>query len=247
MEINRQYQLPPQTLLDQEKTDPALLAKLKSEAEEKAKIINNVFDSFNAKARVSNFLIGPSITQFVVTLDSGSKVQSIMTLENELKLRLATQNVLMQSPINGMAAVGIEVPNSTTVPVQFKSIVGRVPLQNANAKLLFPIGKDVVGEVIFGEMTSMPHLLVAGSTGSGKSVMINSIITSILMRARPHEVKMLLIDPKRVELLPYANIPHLLSPIISNMALAAGALKKVVFEMEHRYNLFSQNGVKNIL
>ncbi|KAJ3616864.1 hypothetical protein Zmor_008983 [Zophobas morio] len=152
----------------------------------------------------------------------------------------------MQAPINGMAAVGIEVPNKITTPVQFRSVVGQEPIQKANSKLLFPIGKDVVGEVIFGELSTMPHLLVAGSTGSGKSVMINSIITSILMRARPHEVKMLLIDPKRVELLPYANVPHLLSPIISNMALAAGALKKVVFEMEHRYTLFSQNGVKNI-
>ncbi|KAJ3615859.1 hypothetical protein Zmor_012242 [Zophobas morio] len=246
MFINKQYQLPPQTLLDAEKTDPSQFEKLKREADEKAKIINDVFESFNAKARVTNSLIGPSITQFVVALDAGSKVQTVLSLENELKLRLATQNVLMQAPINGMAAVGIEVPNSTTIPVQLKSVVGRVPLQSANSKLLFPVGKDVVGEVIFGEMTTMPHLLVAGSTGSGKSVMINSIITSILMRARPHEVKMLLIDPKRVELLPYANIPHLLSPIISNMALAAGALKKVVFEMEHRYTLFSQNGVKNI-
>jgi S-DNA-T family DNA segregation ATPase FtsK/SpoIIIE len=244
--INHNYRLPTIDLLNDEKVDLTLQNKMKLDAENNAKIVNSVFESFNVKARVTEYQIGPSITQFIVTLDQGSKVQSVLTLENEIKLRLATQNVLMEAPINGMAAVGIEIPNKAVTPVNMKSVIGQIPLQKANSKLLFPVGKNVVGNVIFGELASMPHLLVAGSTGSGKSVMINSIITSILLRSKPHEVKMLMVDPKRVELLPYAKIPHLIAPIISDMALAAGALKKAVFEMERRYTLFSNNGVKNI-
>ncbi len=244
--VNAGYSLPKTELLNSDTNTQNELLEIREKAKLKAKAINDTFAQFGVKATVNNMNIGPSVTKFEVLPGVGTKVNSITSLENDLKLALANQNVRIEAPIQGKAAVGIEVPNDKAAIVPFRSVIENVPLKNMNSKLLFAIGKNVSGEMLFGELDKMPHLLVAGSTGSGKSVMINGIISSILMRSKPHEVRFLMIDPKKVELSIYSSIPHLLAPVISDMNLANSALKKVINEMERRYALFTSNSVKNI-
>ncbi|WP_166507969.1 DNA translocase FtsK [Spiroplasma chinense] len=244
--VNNNYVLPDIEILNKDLNNQKEFEKLKEMAQLKANSIDATFEQFGVKAKVVNMNIGPSVTKFEIQPSPGTKVNSITSLENDLKLALANQHVRIEAPIQGKAAVGIEVPNDNPVIVPIRSVIQNVPIQKLNSKLLFAIGKTVTGEMLFGELDKAPHLLVAGSTGSGKSVMINGIISSILMRAKPHEVKFLMIDPKKVELSTYANIPHLLTPVISDMNLANNALKKVINEMDRRYVLFTKNGVKNI-
>lgn len=244
--VNKNYILPSNSLLNEVIIDQKSIEAANNAANQKAKAINEVFTQFSVNAKVTKIHVGPSVTKFEVQPGSGTKVNSVINLENDLKFALATNNVLIEAPIQGKAAIGIEIPNDNPTTVALRSALEKIPYNKMNSKLYFGIGKNVLGEVLFGELDKAPHLLVAGSTGSGKSVMINTIICSILMRAKPHEVKFLMIDPKKVELSIYAPIPHLLAPVISDMSLANGALKKVVNEMERRYVLFERMGVKNM-
>ncbi|WP_338985398.1 DNA translocase FtsK [Spiroplasma endosymbiont of Diplazon laetatorius] len=244
--VNDAYQLPSIDILKESSINLRAQEEIKMAAKEKAERINETFRQFGVKASVKDMSIGPSVIKFEVHPEPGTKVNSITSLENDLKLALASQNVRIEAPIQGKAAVGIEVPNDNPEVVPMRGVIESTPIVKMGNKLLFAIGKTVTGDLLFGELDKMPHLLVAGSTGSGKSVMINGIISSILMRAKPHEVKFLMIDPKKVELSVYSSIPHLLAPVISDMNIANSALKKVINEMERRYALFTTHGVKNI-
>jgi len=171
-------------------------------------------------------------------------VSRIVNLQDDLALALAAQDIRIEAPIPGKSAVGIEVPNGSVAPVSLREVLDIGNVQDK--KLQFALGKDISGSVVQGELNKMPHLLIAGATGSGKSVCINGIITSILMRATPDEVKMMMIDPKKVELNVYNGIPHLLTPVVTDPKKASMALKKIVAEMEYRYELFSETGTRNL-
>ncbi|AUF83698.1 DNA translocase FtsK [Mesoplasma syrphidae] len=244
--LNRNYKLPSSDILQQIEHDYAKERANKEIAALKTLAINETFDQFGVKAKVINTIIGPSVTKFEVQPEHGTKVNSITALENDLKLALASQNIRLEAPIQGKNLVGIEIANQTSEMVSMKEIIESIPKEKANSKLLFVLGKNVLGEPLTAELNKMPHLLVAGSTGSGKSVMINTLICSILLRAKPNEVKFLMIDPKKVELSVYTKIPHMLAPVISDMKQAANALKMIVLEMERRYELFMDEGVRNI-
>ncbi|AXK51483.1 DNA translocase FtsK [Spiroplasma alleghenense] len=244
--VNKGYKIPPISLLDEHKTSLEDIKKNEAMAHAKAEAINNALAQFNVNAKVVNMNIGPTVTKFELQPAPGTKVNSIISLENDLKLALASQNVRLEAPIEGKALVGIELANDVPSLVRLRGVIEKTPIQKMNSKLLFAIGKNVTGELLFAELDKMPHLLVAGSTGSGKSVMINTIITSLLLRSKPHEVKFLMIDPKKVELQIYSNLPHLLAPVITDMREANNALKKVINEMERRYSLFTELSVKNI-
>ncbi len=190
--------------------------------------------------------VGPSVTQYELEISSGTKVNKILSLNREISLALAKRDVRIQAPIPGKSTVGIELANDTIMPVGLREILDTIPAGKENSKLLVALGKNIMGNSIFCEIDKTPHLLVAGATGSGKSVCINCIIASILMRTKPNEVKLVLVDPKKVELSMYNGIPHLLIPVVTDPRKANDALKKIVCEMEERYDVFSDKGVKNI-
>jgi len=174
------------------------------------------------------------------------KVSKIVSLSDDIALALATKGIRIEAPIPGKSAIGIEVPNSEVSMVSLREVLEARQFSESDSKLLIGLGRDVAGEAVLAKLNKMPHLLVAGATGSGKSVCINGIITSILMKAKPHEVKLMMIDPKMVELNMYNGIPHLLAPVVTDAKKAAQALKKVVNEMERRYELFAHTGTRNI-
>lgn len=205
-----------------------------------------ILDEFGVKATLVDTHIGPSVTKFEIKPDLGVKVSKISNLQNDIKLALAAKDIRIEAPIPSKSAVGIEIPNVDKTLVSLRELLRNVPEKYKNSKLLFALGKDLLGQPVYGELNKMPHLLIAGATGSGKSVCVNSIIVSLLMRAKPDEVKMLLIDPKKVEFTSYAQIPHLIGPIINDGEEASRALKVIVNEMDSRYDLFSQAGVRNI-
>ncbi|RUL55200.1 FtsK/SpoIIIE family DNA translocase [Lysinibacillus antri] len=211
-----------------------------------AKKLEQTFYSFGVKARVTQVHLGPAVTKYEVMPDVGVKVSKIVSLQDDLALALAAKDIRMEAPIPGKSAIGIEVPNSEIAMVTLREVLEAKENNKPDAKLLIGFGRDITGQAILAELNKMPHLLVAGSTGSGKSVCINGIIVSILMRAAPHEVKMMLIDPKMVELNMYNGIPHLLAPVVTDARKASQALQKVVSEMERRYDLFSHTGTRNI-
>ncbi|HEX3032003.1 MAG TPA: DNA translocase FtsK [Bacillota bacterium] len=213
---------------------------------EKANLLEETLASFGVKAQVTDFTQGPTITRFEVQPAPGVKVSRIVGLADDIALALAATDVRIEAPIPGRAVVGIEVPNPDSVPVFLKEVLVSKEFSNARSKLAVVLGKDIGGEPVLADLTKMPHLLVAGSTGSGKSVCMNSLIISILYKARPDEVKFLLVDPKMVELSTYNGIPHLIAPVITDPKQATAALRWVVTEMENRYNLFAQSGVKNL-
>ncbi|WP_051350880.1 DNA translocase FtsK [[Acholeplasma] multilocale] len=246
VETNKNYKLPPLETLKVLERDWAKEKANKENGALKALAINETFDQFGIKAKVINTIIGPSVTKFEIQPEPGTKVNSITALENDLKLALASQTIRLEAPIQGKNLVGIEIANTNSEMVSMREIIESIPKEKDDSKLLFVLGKNVLGEPLTAELNKMPHLLVAGSTGSGKSVMINTLICSILLRAKPSEVKFLMIDPKKVELSVYTNIPHMLTPVISDMKQAANALKMVVSEMERRYELFMEAGVRNI-
>ncbi|WP_051636044.1 DNA translocase FtsK [Mesoplasma photuris] len=246
VKINKNYKNPSIDLLQKFDKDPNKELANKKIAQEKADAINEVFNHFNVKANVINTIIGPSVTKFEIQPDIGTRVNSITKLEEDLKLALASKTIRIESPIQGKNLVGIEIANPSAEIVSLREMMESIPSSKKDEKLLFVLGKNVLGEPLTAELNKMPHLLVAGSTGSGKSVMINTLICSILLRAKPIEVRFLMIDPKKVELSGYSGIPHMLTPVISDMKQASNSLKMIVSEMERRYVLFTENGVKNM-
>ncbi|MDP4083093.1 MAG: DNA translocase FtsK [Bacillota bacterium] len=241
---NVAYELPPIKLLKlPKKTDQSGEYEL---IHANAAKLERTFQSFGVKARVTQVHLGPAVTKYEVHPDVGVKVSKIVSLSDDLALALAARDIRMEAPIPGKSAIGIEVPNSEVAMVSLREVLEATQNERPDAKLLIGLGRDITGEAVLAELNKMPHLLVAGATGSGKSVCINGIITSILMRAKPHEVKLMMIDPKMVELNVYNGVPHLLAPVVTDAKKASQALKKVVSEMERRYELFSYTGTRNI-
>ena len=202
--------------------------------------------SFGVEAKVTNITKGPTVTRYELTPSTGVKVSKIVNLSDDIALNLAAKSIRIEAPIPGKAAVGIEVPNSAAESVFLREVIESDEFQKHKSKLAFSLGKDAAGDIVVGDIAKMPHTLIAGSTGSGKSVCINSLIVSILYKAKPSEVKMILIDPKMVELSGYNGIPHLLIPVVTDPKKAAGALNWAVQEMVNRYKLFADKGVKDI-
>ena len=210
------------------------------------KILERVFNDFGISGKVVEVHIGPAVTQYEVELKAGTKVNKILSINREIALALAAKEVRIEAPIPGKSTIGIEIPNPTVSEVKMKDILAGVPKKLDGSKLLAPLGLDIMGNIQYFEINKAPHMLVAGATGSGKSVCINNIITSIIMRAKPDEVKMILVDPKKVELNCYADIPHLLMPVVTDPKKAAVALQKVCIEMDKRYDMFANTGTRNI-
>ena len=233
------YKLPRLTLLNEAGKKSKSSANLQA-AKLKGRQLIDILEQFGVKATLVGTHIGPSITKFEVRPDLGVRVNKISNLQYDIKMALAAKDIRIEAPIPGKSAVGIEVPNEE------KTTVRSIPQSMADRRLLFCLGMDLMGNAVYGELNKMPHLLVAGATGSGKSVCINSIICTILMRARPDEVQMLLIDPKKVEFTPYHEVPHLLAPVITDGEEANRALKVIVQMMDERYELFAKAGVRNI-
>jgi S-DNA-T family DNA segregation ATPase FtsK/SpoIIIE len=211
-----------------------------------AKIIRETFQNFNIEVEMEGANIGPRVTQYTLKPPTGVKLTKITALENNLALDLAATSIRMEAPIPGKRAVGIEVPNIKPAIVRLSSIVGSREWAESKNPLEFAIGKDIAGKAVLGDLAKMPHLLVAGQTGSGKSVMINDILTSLLYRNSPSELKLILVDPKTVELTPYNDIPHLLTPVITEPEKCISALKWAVAEMERRYRTLSEVKKRNI-
>nr|WP_199426043.1 DNA translocase FtsK [Anoxybacillus caldiproteolyticus] len=241
---NADYQLPPLELLRLPK--PTNQAKDHANIYANARKLEKTFQSFGVKAKVTQVHLGPAVTKYEVYPDVGVKVSKIVSLSDDLALALAAKDIRIEAPIPGKSAIGIEVPNEEIATVSLREVLEATENYKPDAKLLIGLGRDISGEAVVAELNKMPHLLVAGATGSGKSVCINGIITSLLMRTKPHEVKMMMIDPKMVELSVYNGIPHLLAPVVTDPKKASQALKKVVSEMERRYELFSHTGTRNI-
>jgi DNA segregation ATPase FtsK/SpoIIIE, S-DNA-T family len=241
---NKDYKLPPISLLNRpSQTDQSNEYQM---IHANAAKLERTFQSFGVKAKVTQVHLGPAVTKYEVHPDTGVKVSKIVNLSDDLALALAAKDIRIEAPIPGKSAIGIEVPNTEVAMVSLREVLESKSNDKPNSKLLIGLGRDITGEAVLAELNRMPHLLVAGATGSGKSVCINGIITSILMRAKPHEVKLMMIDPKMVELNVYNGVPHLLAPVVTDAKKASQALKKVVSEMERRYELFSHTGTRNI-
>ncbi|RPA61300.1 DNA translocase FtsK [Aerococcus agrisoli] len=239
---NPEYRLPPVTLLKpvKEIDQSGEYAVIK----ENVRKLEATFKSFNVDAKVTKANLGPAVTKYEIQPAIGVKVSKIVGLADDIALSLAAKDIRIEAPIPGKSFIGIEVPNREVSLVSFRDSYEH---QMKSGKVLeVPLGKDISGNIRSADLTKMPHLLIAGSTGSGKSVAINGIIVSILMNAKPNEVKLMMIDPKKVELSIYNGIPHLLTPVVTNPRKAAQALQKVVQEMERRYELFAASGQRNI-
>jgi S-DNA-T family DNA segregation ATPase FtsK/SpoIIIE len=212
----------------------------------KGKKLLEILANFDINATLVQTHIGPAVTKFEIRPDSNVKITKIANIQDNIKMELAAKDIRIEAPIPGRNAVGVEIPNVEMIPVRMMEMMREIPPEKANKKLLFALGRDLSGRPIYHELDKMPHLLIAGATGSGKSVCVNSIISTLLLRTTPDEVKLLLIDPKKVEFTLFAKIPHLICPVISDAAEAARALKIVVKMMENRYEVFSKNNVRNI-
>ncbi|MEK5492751.1 DNA translocase FtsK [Paenibacillus sp. FSL R7-0297] len=211
-----------------------------------ARKLEATLESFGVRAKVLEVVRGPAVTRYEIQPDIGVKVSRIVNLTDDIALALAAKDIRMEAPIPGKSAIGIEVPNSEVSIVTMREVMETQIFQEAESRLSIAFGRDISGQTIIGNLAKMPHLLVAGATGSGKSVCINGIITSILYKAKPNEVKFLMVDPKMVELNVYNGIPHLLAPVVTDPKRASLALKKIVVEMEKRYELFSKSGTRNM-
>lgn len=216
------------------------------EMREKAEVIKNTLSSFGVEVRIKDIFRGPSITRYEIQPGPGIKVSKIKGLEDDIALSLAAQGVRIEAPVPGKAAVGIEIPNTTKDTVTLREIIASPEFRDSKSKLTFAVGKDITGNIILGDIAKMPHVIIAGTTGSGKSVCTRSIIMSILYNATPDEVKLILIDPKIVEFKIFENIPHLLIPIVTDCKRAAGALCWAVNEMMRRYNIFAEAGANDL-
>lgn len=242
---NYSYKLPPLTLLNQPKKKSKEIDN--SAIEANIEKLENVLKSFNVSAKVVEVHIGPTVAQYELEIASGTRVNKITTLSREIALALSKKDVRIEAPIPGKSTVGVEFANDTPQAVSFYEIMNSKVMQQApDKKLMVPLGKSIMGDIGVCEINKMPHMLIAGTTGSGKSVCVNGIICSILMRAKPDEVKLAMVDPKVVELSVYNGIPHLMCPVVSDPKKAAILLAKMVAEMEKRYHQFSDTGTKKI-
>lgn len=241
---NEDYKLPPLTLLEEHEAPDQ--SSEYSIIERNIKVLEETFESFGVDVKVVKANLGPSVTKFEIQPAVGVKVSRIVGLSDDLALALAAKDIRIEAPIPGKALIGIEVPNSEITTVHYSEMIKEMQQGGYPHPLEVPLGKDIAGNLAIANLAKMPHLLIAGATGSGKSVGINVIITSLLMRAKPHEVKMMLIDPKMVELNVYEGIPHLLTPVVTKPKKAARALQNVVEEMEKRYELFAMSGTRNL-
>ena len=243
--VKKDYSFPTMDLLN-------INSKLKLKSEDKKDLIENAnkleetLSNFGVDAKVVQVTKGPSVTRFELQPSPGVKVSKIVNLQDDIALGLAANGVRMEAPIPGKAAIGIEVPNKKQSPVFLREVLDSKEFTSTNKNLAFALGKDITGKCIVGDLSKMPHMLIAGATGSGKSVCINSLIISLLYKYSPDQVKLLMVDPKVVELSVYNGIPHLLIQVVTDPKKAAGALNWAVNEMNKRYNLFSQMKVKNI-
>ena len=237
------FKLPPISLLKDAKNTGG---DSKEYLAEMAGKLQRTLSNFGVQANVTEVTLGPSVTRYELEIAEGTRVSKVLNLEDDIKLNMAVTDVRIEAPIPGKSAIGIEVPNKVKSMVSFKELVSSKEFKTAKSKISFCVGKDISGKVIVGNIEKMPHLLIAGATGSGKSVCINTIIMSILYHATPEEVKMIMVDPKMVELSVYNGIPHLLLPVITDAKKAAGALHWAVKEMTDRYELLAAAGVRNI-
>ncbi|RWS44213.1 DNA translocase FtsK [Bacillus mycoides] len=237
------YELPSLTLL----SIPQQAALDNTEwLEEQEELLNTTFNNFHVGAHVINVSQGPAVTRFEVQPDPGVKVNKITNLSDDIKLSLAAKDIRIEAPIPGKSAIGIEVPNKESKPVFLREILRSPVFTKSESPLTVALGLDISGDPVVTDIRKMPHGLIAGATGSGKSVCINAILTSILYKAKPHEVKLILIDPKMVELAPYNSVPHLVAPVITDVKAATAALKWAVEEMERRYELFAHAGARDL-
>ena len=242
---NKSYQLPPLSLLNPPKKSKNETDQ--SSIEKNIEILERVLKDFGITGKVVEVHIGPAVAQYELEIASGTRVNKITSIDREIALALAKKDVKIQAPIPGKSTVGIEFANDVSTPVSFYEIMDSKLMRNApDKKLMVPLGKSIMGDIGVCEVNKMPHLLIAGTTGSGKSVCVNGVICSILMRARPDEVKLVMVDPKVVELSVYNGVPHLMCPVVTDPKRAAVALAKMVNEMENRYQTFSDSKTKNI-
>ena len=241
---NKNYKYPPITLLSKPSKGNG---KANQDAiKQNVPILVQVLRDFGIEGKVVAAHVGPAVTQYELEIKAGTKVNKILSLNREIALALAAKDVRIQAPIPGKSTIGVELPNKSISMVNVREVLSSVPTSLSDSKLLSVLGRDIMGEPRWMEINKTPHLLVAGSTGSGKSVCINSILASILMRSKPDEVKLVLVDPKKVELSIYNGVPHLLAPVVTDAKKANIALKKIVAEMERRYDVFEESKTKNI-
>ena len=244
-EANSNYTLPPLSLLD-DVTPPKKTSASNNFIRSNKENLERVLKDFQINGQVVEIHIGPAVTQYEVKVPSGTKVSRIVGINKEIALALAAKDVRIQAPIPGKSTIGIELPNPSISAVKFKEVLAHESKAMSDAKIVVALGKDIMGRPQLADLSKMPHLLIAGSTGSGKSVCTNTMICSILMRYKPDEVKLMLVDPKKVELSNYNGVPHLLCPVVSDPKKASIALQKLVSEMDKRYDMFSDANVKNI-
>ena len=242
--INPNYKLPPLTLLKLSKgnNDKENVEAVK----QNINTLEKVLMDFEIPGKIKECHIGPSVTQYELELRAGTKVNKLLSIQKEIALNLAAKDVRIQAPIPGKSTIGIELPNKVNSAVSFREVLSKLPAPDEKSILAVGLGKDIMGTVKWAEINTTPHLLIAGATGSGKSVCINCVIASILMRARPDEVKLVMVDPKKVELSMYNGVPHLLTPVVTDPKKASIALKNIVVEMERRYQIFEDTKCKNI-
>ncbi len=241
---HRSYTFPPVDLL--KKGDPRQQGDSKQHLQQTALKLQQTLKNFGVNVTILNVSCGPTVTRYEIQPEMGVKVSKIVNLTDDIKLNLAAADIRMEAPIPGKAAIGIEVPNKETLPVMFRDLVESREFKDHPSNIAFAAGRDIGGQVIMADIAKMPHLLIAGATGSGKSVCINTIIMSLLYRADPEEVKLILIDPKVVELSVYNGIPHLFIPVVTDPKKAAGALNWAVAEMTERYQKFATYGVRDL-
>lgn len=242
--VNTNYKLPSINLLNTVKNVNNRDNEVK--AKENIGELEKVLKDFDITGKIVQVNIGPTVTQYELEIKAGTKVSKLLSIQREIALALAAKDIRIQAPIPGKSTIGIELPNKITSSVSFKEVLSKMPDLDDKNLLMVGLGKDIMGKVKWMEINSTPHLLVAGATGSGKSVCINCIITSILMRAKPDQVKLVMVDPKKVELGMYNGIPHLLCPVVTDPKKASIALKNIVVEMERRYDIFENTKNKNI-
>ena len=242
--VKKEYQYPPVNLL--KRGNGKSQGDSDSHLRKTAQKLQEILYNFGVNAKVTNVSCGPTVTRYELQPEMGVKVSKIVGLSDDIKLNLAAPDIRIEAPIPGKAAVGIEVPNKEHSAVMLRDLIQSPEFMNAKSKLAFAAGKDIEGKTIVADIAKMPHLLIAGSTGSGKSVCINTLIISILYKAKPDEVKLIMIDPKVVELSVYNGIPHLFIPVVTDPKKAAGALNWAVNEMSNRYNTFAEYGVRNL-